>query len=104
MQLNFCVLVLNDKLSVSVLCETSIGIEYPNNGTQFNKCELQGCAKYAFIKLPRYQLGIKSIYQILFSMKSCSLRLQGNFFYHIFYKVAIKRQKKNVITELLLCQ
>ena len=39
---------------MSVYCSTSIGIECSNTGVQSNKCRLQGCAKYAFIKLPQY--------------------------------------------------
>ena len=34
---------------VSVLYNISVGIGCPNNGAQFNKCGLQGCAKYAII-------------------------------------------------------
>ena len=34
---------------ISLLYDTSIWFECPNNGEQLNKCELQGCAKYALI-------------------------------------------------------
>ena len=37
-----------------MLFGTSIGIGCPNDGAQFNKCSLQGCAKYASISLLQY--------------------------------------------------
>ena len=47
--------------NISVLNGTSIGIQYPSNGAQFNKCGLHGCAKYALIKLPQNKHGIQYI-------------------------------------------
>ena len=43
---------------VSVLYDANIGNECSNNHAQLNKCGLQECAKYAFIKL-QYQHGIQ---------------------------------------------
>ena len=44
---------------VSVLRNSSIEIGCPNNGAQFGKCGLQGCAKYALIKMLQYQHGVQ---------------------------------------------
>ena len=53
---NFCVCVLNGKQSCHVLLyNTSTVIRCPSKGVQFNNCRLQGCAKFALIKLPQYQ-------------------------------------------------
>ena len=42
--------MLNDKLHVSYQSVegASIGIQYPNDSAQSDKCGLHGCAKYAF--------------------------------------------------------
>ena len=41
---------------VSVLYDSTIGIEFPNNGGQFHKCVLQACTNYTLIDLLQYYL------------------------------------------------
>ena len=53
---------------VSILYDTSIGIRYPNNGGQFNKFGLQGCAKYSLFQLLQYLHGIQYFAVLLFCL------------------------------------
>ena len=42
-------LYVESQAIIRVLNGKSIGIQYPNNIAQLNKCGLHGCAKYALI-------------------------------------------------------